>query len=62
MEDDPIQAEVEPVQQALPESKNPPSQDPQHVMEYVKDIYAHMSATEGTFQPRHVFISVSCRL
>ena len=27
-------------------------QDPQHVAEYTKDIYAHMFAIEGSFQPR----------
>jgi len=33
------------------------AEDPQHVMEYVKDIYAHMSATEGTFQPRPHYLT-----
>lgn len=34
-----------------------PSEDPQHVAEYTKDIYAHMFAIEGSFQPRPHYLT-----
>eukprot|EP00438_Fugacium_kawagutii_P016873 Skav223763 [mRNA] locus=scaffold521:21495:24043:+ [translate_table: standard] len=33
------------------------TEDPQHVSEYVKDIYAHMFAVEGSFQPRPHYLT-----
>ncbi|CAK9011585.1 unnamed protein product [Durusdinium trenchii] len=32
-------------------------EDPQHVTEYVKDIYAHMASIEGAFQPRPHYLT-----